>query len=241
MWAKLEELDHQSLSSQLLSFLSFALRCRPAGAPGQPRPQQITHFYTITSRSLPAHGWVQVSPVCLPLCANFRPIIRCNKCAMGRVTFTLIVCTQRGSLLPHHGSKVSSIVSDFLFPFLAFLCCFFSLSQPGPNYTGSSWLQIGHCCDWQAWGDALWPCWSLWASRQVICGARKRWAKMRKVKAHALHIMCPHRNLDSIVVLSAEVSKFDKMPRHLSPAQLPQMVNDRGWAAEITVTLILPK
>lgn len=53
---------------------------------------------------------------------------------MGRVTFTLIVCTQRGSLPPHHGSKVSSIVSNFLFPFLATVCCFFSLSQPGPNY-----------------------------------------------------------------------------------------------------------
>lgn len=137
-----------AMSSQLLSSLSFsALRCRPAGAPNQPRPLQITHFYTITSRSLPAHGWVQVSPVCLPLCANFRPIICCNKCAMGRVTFTLIVCTQRGSLPPHHGSKVSSIVSNFLFPFLATVCCFFSLSQPGPNYTGRSGLQIGHCCE----------------------------------------------------------------------------------------------
>lgn len=51
---------------------------------------------------------------------------------------------------------------------------------------------------------------------------------MRKVKAHALDIMCPQRNLDSIVVLSAEVSEFDKMPRHLSPVRLPQMVNDRG-------------
>lgn len=138
MRAKLEELNHQSLSSQLLPSPPIALRCRPAGAPNQPRPQQITHFYTITSRSLPAHGWVQVSPVCLPLCANFRPIIRCNKCAMGRVTFTLIVCTQRGSLPPHHGSKVPSIVSNFLFPFLATVCCFFSLSQPGTKYTGHS-------------------------------------------------------------------------------------------------------
>lgn len=116
------------------SLSSFALRCRPAGAPRQARPQQITHFYTITSRSLPAHGWLQVSPVCLPLCANFSPIICCNKHAMGRVTFTLIVCTQRGSLPPHHGSKVSPIVSNFLLPFLATVCCFFSLSQPGPNY-----------------------------------------------------------------------------------------------------------
>lgn len=114
---------------------SFALRCRPAGAPNQLQPPQITHFYTITSRSLPAHGWVRVSPVCLPLCANFRPIICCNKCAMGRVTFTLIVCTQRGSFPPHHGSKVSSIVSNFLFPFLATVCCFFSLSQLQPKYS----------------------------------------------------------------------------------------------------------
>lgn len=106
-----------------------------AGAPRQAQSQQITHFYTITSHSLPAHGWVQVSPVCLPLCANFRPIICCNKCAMGRVTFALIVCTQRGSLPPHHGSKVSSIVSNFLLPFLATVCCFFSLSQPDPNCT----------------------------------------------------------------------------------------------------------
>lgn len=114
---------------------SFALRCRPAGASNQLQPPQITHFYTITSCSLPAHGWVRVSPVCLPLCVNFRPIIWCNKCAMGRVTFTLIVCTQRGSLPPHHGSKVSSIVSNFLFPFLASVCCFFSLSQPEPKYS----------------------------------------------------------------------------------------------------------
>lgn len=64
---------------------------------------------------------------------------------------------------------------------------------------------------------------------------------MRTVKAHALDIMCPRRNLDSIVVLSAEVSKFDKMPHHLSPVQLPQMVNDRSRAAEITVTLVFPK
>lgn len=48
-----------------------------------------------------------------------------------------------------------------------------------------------------------------------------------RVKAHALDIMCPQANLDSIVLLSAEVSKFDKMPHHLSPVQLPQMVNDR--------------
>lgn len=116
------------------SLSSFALRHRPAGAPRQARPQQITHFYTITSRSLPAHGGLQVSPVCLPLCDNFSPIICCNKHAMGRVTFTLIVCTQRGSLPPHHGSKVSPIVSNFLLPFLATVCCFFSLSQPGPNY-----------------------------------------------------------------------------------------------------------
>lgn len=59
---------------------------------------------------------------------------------------------------------------------------------------------------------------------------------MYKVKAHGLDIMCLQRNLDSIVVLSAEVSKFDKMPRHLSPVQLPLMVNDRGRTAEITVT-----
>lgn len=64
---------------------------------------------------------------------------------------------------------------------------------------------------------------------------------MRKVKAHALDIMYPQRNLDSIVLLSAEVSKFDKMPHHLSPVQLPQMVNDRGQAAEITLTLVFPK
>lgn len=51
---------------------------------------------------------------------------------------------------------------------------------------------------------------------------------MRKAKVHSLDIMCPQRNLDSIVVLSAEVSSFDKMPRHLSLVQLPQMVNDRG-------------
>lgn len=131
----LEELNHKSLSSQLLSSLSFALRCRPVGAPN--RPRQITHFYTITSRSLPAHGWVQVSPVCLPLCAYFSPIICSNKCAMGRVTFTLIVCTQRGSLPPHHGSKVSSIVSNFLFPFLATVCCFFTLSQPHEQFRAS--------------------------------------------------------------------------------------------------------
>ncbi len=62
----------------------------------------------------------------------------------------------------------------------------------------------------------------------MICGTRRRWAEMHKVKAHALNIMCPQRNPDSIVVLSAEVSKFDKMPRHLSPVQLPQMVNDGG-------------
>lgn len=64
---------------------------------------------------------------------------------------------------------------------------------------------------------------------------------MRTVKAHALDIMCPQRNLGSIVVLSAEVSKFDKMPHHLSPVQLPQMANDRGRAAEITLTLVFPK
>lgn len=63
---------------------------------------------------------------------------------------------------------------------------------------------------------------------------------MRKVKAQAPDIMCPPRNLDSIVLLSAEVSEFDKMLRHLSPVQLPQMVNDRGWAAEITVTFVFP-
>lgn len=40
---------------------------------------------------------------------------------------------------------------------------------------------------------------------------------LEKVKAHALDIMCPPRNLDSIVLLSAEVSRFDKMPHHLSP------------------------
>ena len=46
------------------------------------------------------------------------------------------------------------------------------------------------------------------------------------------------RNLDSIVALSAEVSEFDKMPRHLSRVQLPQMVNGRRRAAEITATLV---
>lgn len=56
---------------------------------------------------------------------------------------------------------------------------------------------------------------------------------MRKVKAHALDIMYPRRNLDSIVLLSAEVSKFDKMPHHLSPV--------RGQAAEITLTSVFPK
>lgn len=84
---------------------------------------------------------MQVSPACLPLSANFRPIIRCNKWAKGRVTFTLIVCTQRGSLPPHHGSKVSSIVSNFLLPFLATVCCFFSLSEPDPNNLGHKILQ----------------------------------------------------------------------------------------------------
>lgn len=134
------------LSQLLPPFSSFALSSRPAGAPNQPLPQQITHFYTITSRSLPAHGWMQVSPVCLPLCANFRPIICCNKCAMGRVTFTLIVCTQRGSLPPHYGSKVSSIVSNFLFPFLATVCCSFSLPT-WPQLHCLQMPQIGHCCD----------------------------------------------------------------------------------------------
>lgn len=64
---------------------------------------------------------------------------------------------------------------------------------------------------------------------------------MGKVKAHVLAIMFPQKNLDSIVLLSAEVSKFDKMPHHLSPARLQQMVNDRGRAAEITATFFLPK
>lgn len=121
------------LTSAFLLLLCPSEAARPAllTSPGL---NKSLIFYTITSRSLPAHGWVRVSPVCLPLCANFRPIICCNKCAMGRVTFTLIVCTQRGSLPPHHGSKVPSIVSDFLFPFLATVCCFFSLSlKPGPR------------------------------------------------------------------------------------------------------------
>lgn len=61
------------------------------------------------------------------------------------------------------------------------------------------------------------------------------------MKAHALDIMCLWRNLESIVLLSAEVSKFDKMPHHLPPVQLPQLVTDRGRAAEITLTLVFPK
>lgn len=56
------KLDHQSLLSRFLSYLSsFALSCRPAGAPYSPSPNKSLIFYTITSRSLPAHGWVQVS------------------------------------------------------------------------------------------------------------------------------------------------------------------------------------
>lgn len=47
--------------------------------------------------------------------------------------------------------------------------------------------------------------------------------------------------MDSIVVLSAEVSEFDKMPHHLSLVYLLQMVNGRALAAEITMTLIFPK
>lgn len=50
---------------------------------------------------------------------------------------------------------------------------------------------------------------------------------MRKVEAHTPDIVCPHRNLDSIVLLSAEVSEFDKMPHHLSSLRLPQMENDQ--------------
>lgn len=48
------------------------------------------------------------------------------------------------------------------------------------------------------------------------------------VKAHALYIMCPQRNLDSIVVVSAEVSEFDKILHHLSLVELPHIVNDRA-------------
>lgn len=77
----------------------------------------------------------------------------------------------------------------------------------------------------------------------MICGPGRRRAggNLEKVKAHALDIVCPPRNLDSIVLLSAEVSRFDKMPHHLSPVRLPRMAHDRGRAAEITLTLIFPK
>lgn len=107
---------------------------------------------------------------------------------MGRVTFTLIVCTQRGSLPPHHGSKVSSIVSNFLFPLLATVCCFFSLSQPGPNYTGSRGLQ-----NWTLlWVTSMRRC-PLTLSATAGEPAGDLWSReeMRKVKAHALDIMCP--------------------------------------------------
>lgn len=50
---------------------------------------------------------------------------------------------------------------------------------------------------------------------------------MREVEAYTPDIVCPQRNLDSIVLLSAEVSEFDKMPHHLSAFRLPQMENDR--------------
>lgn len=128
----------------------FAFRYDGPALQTNQRPQQITHFNTITPTphpcSLPEHGWVQVSPVCLPLCANFSSIICCNKCVMGRVTFTLIVCTQRGSLPPHHVSKVFSIVSNFLFPFLTPVY-FFLHSQYRPNDSICAEFHIGHCCE----------------------------------------------------------------------------------------------
>lgn len=128
-----------------LSLSSSVLTCRPSGATNQSQTQQITHFYTITSRSLPEHGCLQVSPVCLPLCANFRTIICHNKCLLSRVTFTLIVCTQKGSLPLHHGSKVFSIVSNFLFPILTTVLLFFlNLEQKEP---GNSGLYIWHSCE----------------------------------------------------------------------------------------------
>lgn len=44
---------------------------------------------------------------------------------------------------------------------------------------------------------------------------------MREVEAYTPDITCPLRNLDSIVLLSAEVSEFDKMPHRLSPVSAP--------------------
>lgn len=46
------------------------------------------------------------------------------------------------------------------------------------------------------------------------------------------------QNLDCIVLLSAEVSKLDKMPRHLSPVQLPQMV--KGTRLQLRLLWPLP-
>lgn len=104
-------------------------------------------FIQLPLAPFPAHGWVRVSPVCQPLCAKFRPIICYNKCVMGRVTFTLIVCTQREVFPLSVDQRSQSIVSDFPFQFLATVCCFFSLSRPGPERQGSWCFQIGHCCE----------------------------------------------------------------------------------------------
>lgn len=55
----------------------------------------------------------------------------------------------------------------------------------------------------------------------MICGLRRRRGKTREVEAYTPDIACPLRNLDSIVLLSAEVSEFDKMPHRLSPVSAP--------------------
>lgn len=111
---------------------------------------------------------------------------------MGRVTFTLIVCTRRGSLPPHRGSKVPSIVSNFLFPLLATVCFVFSLSRPGPKCSGSPgpsnwtllWLTSVRRC----------PVTPSVIAGELTCdlwNCSGRWGDMREVKAHALDIMCP--------------------------------------------------
>lgn len=150
-----ERLNQQSLLLLVLLFslypvLFFFFFCLDADLPAlltNSSSNKSLIFIQLPLAPFPAHGWVRVSPVCQPLCAKFRPIICYNKCVMGRVTFTLIVCTQREVFPLSVDQRSQSIVSDFPFQFLATVCCFFSLSRPGPERQGSWCFQIGHCCE----------------------------------------------------------------------------------------------